>query len=208
MTPFRRLLAGSGVLVLTIIGLLWIDHLQRNRDWTKPLTDLEVTQAWLHCIDCQGPFLKQIREAAVRRGGDTVIKALESALLAGPSAAQKQRVRNDLLRTWRADSAYHSGPHWPTPIIHPGPGITLTADSFISADSQRSRFLSRYERGFELRWRGRAATALGVIRSPRAMAALDSVLKILPADNRLDTALIRTIETARDSGSLALQHYR
>jgi hypothetical protein len=67
--------------------------------------------------------------------------------------------------------------------------------------------VSEYRRAFEVRWRGRAATALGIIGGDTALAALDSVLRIQPQD-RLDSALKRMVERARmDSNQLALEHY-
>ena len=65
-----------------------------------------------------------------------------------------------------------------------------------------SVYLDRYRQGFETMWRTRAATALGVLGTPDALAALDTALH-LPLDSIAggDSTLRVSVRWARsDSG--------
>lgn len=154
--------------------------------WPRPLTHLEVAEAWLRCIDCRGPFLKRLRELPTR-SKDTVTKFLESALLNGPDSARVARHTLDLVRTWHADSVSRAGRGLPPVASFP-------------------EFMSRYQIGFRIRWESRAATALGVIGTPAATAALNAGLA-LPLNDKGDTIVHRMVRRALDSGLVALQHY-
>lgn len=187
MSRLLRVLAiAAGFAVLLWGVLLW----QRGRRQVPPpLTDMEVAQGWLECIDCQGPFLARL---AALRGArqDTVVGFLRTALAAGPDSARRARHTRDLLRTWAADSAYaarHGNPvvgaHMPDAYIH------------------------RYQLGLTVKWKSRAAVALGVIRTSAALQALDSAAVPVPPTHA-DSVVQRYVEAARaDSGRQALRHF-
>ena len=173
-----------GVVLVIIGGLRW----QRGRRQVPPpLTNLEVAQGWLECIDCQGPFLARL--VAVRGASqDTVVRFLRAALAVGPDSARRARHTRDLQRTWLADSAYR--------IRHGNPIVGL-----------RDVFINKYELGFKVKWRSRAALALGVIRTPAAIGALDSAAGAKPLTHA-DSVVHRYVESARaDSGRTALGHF-
>jgi hypothetical protein len=168
------------LMVLLLVAWLSMHH---KRDWVKPPTDIEVAQAWLKCLDCQGPFLKRLHEMPTNNR-DTVTRLLRSALLSGPDQAEITDVVQDLVKTWEADSVSRVGRHQPP-------------------DTSRSHYLDRYRGGYAVRWRGRAAIALGVIRGDSALAALDTLL----ADtliNRGDSIVHRWAERARADSALSV----
>jgi hypothetical protein len=173
------------VLVAVVFGVLIVIN---PRPWPKPLSNLEVAQAWLECTDCRGPYLKRLVEMRATNT-DTVTKFLVSALN-GPDRARQIRHEQDLMRLWLADSAYrnrHGEPARP--------------------DSLRIAYIARYDSNFNVMWRSRAAIALGVIRNDAAMAALASALNFQPTNYR-DSALHDGIERAvADSGRKVLAHY-
>jgi hypothetical protein len=70
-------------------------------------------------------------------------------------------------------------------------------------------FFKRYREEFHTKWRGRAALALGVIRTDSALAALDSVA-LVPDTSYGDSVVQRWIERARSDslGPAAVDHYR
>jgi hypothetical protein len=152
----------------------------------KPLTDLQVAEAWLTCIDCQGPFMLRLRDMPAGNR-DTVVKFLHDALVNGPGGSRSDRLIQDLERAWRADSISR---------LRRGE----------KPDTGFSSFVSRYRDGFETRWRARAAVALGVIRTPAAMAALQAGAQ-LPQLDHGDSVLHRVVTQAKDSGLVALGHY-
>jgi hypothetical protein len=138
------------------------------------------------------PALKRLHESS--SGNDTIVRFLRAALLQGPDRARRARHERDLLRTWADDSLYR----WRMGLGQEGtplPGPNKTA------------FLERYRQGFDAKWRGRAAIALGVIRSDTALAALDSAL-LVPATDRGDSIVKRWVARARaDTGRKALDHW-
>ena len=151
--------------------------------WPRPLTDLEVAQRWLHCLDCQGSFLERLHQVS-SSSRDTVTRFLRSALLNGPDGARRAEFEADLLKTWQTDSTWR---------VYRGkaPGA-----SFV-------QFKQRYQDGFKTRWRGRAATALGVLDTPAACSALHDWLQ-LPLQNKGDTLVRRMVVRAlADSGVAA-----
>ena len=199
MTPVLRKALLGFVLVSGVALIVW--DFPRVPKWPTPLSDLEVTDAWLRCLDCQGPFLKRI----VNTSGptrDAVFRRLQEALLSGPSTTEVRKVNENLARAWQADSSHFSVPG-ASLTFHLGPGVAFDT----SAANDANLFVSRYLRGFAVRWRGRAAIALGAIGTPQALAVLDSALIQLPRNDHIDSALLRTIRLASDSGSLALKHY-
>lgn len=141
----------------------------------KPLSDLKVAEAWLQCIDCRGPFLRHIANLP-DSSTDTVVAFLSTSLLDGPDSERIARRQHALMRTWRADSIY---------LSRRGQAPAIPADSFVRL----------YRRGFEVMWRSRAATALGVIRGDVAMAALDSALE-LPVTDVGDSTIKNIVDQA------------
>lgn len=148
----------------------------------RPLTELGIAGAWLECIDCRGSFLRRLAATPQPRR-DSVVRFLASALLRGPDSVRRARHDRGLRRRWNADSAYA--------VSH---GDTLHVS--------RVDFLNRYGRGFEVMWRSRAATALGVLRTGEALAALDSAIHVsfdslAPGDKTIMRAISRALS---DSG--------
>jgi hypothetical protein len=205
VSPRRQALIAIAIAVIAAVLLTLVGT--RRREWPRPLSNLEVAEAWLQCSDCRGPFLRRIYETR-GRDRDTVTRFLRSALLVGPDSAVMGRVQESLQRTWLHDSLFRVRSRTIGLVVTPGGHpVVIPADTVSPTGSQRASFLSRYTRGFEVRWRGRAAIGLGVIRSDTALAALDSALRI-PPQERADTVLQRMVErTKADSGRLALQHY-
>lgn len=174
------------LLALAILGVAWLRMAHRPTASLPPPSDLEVAEAWLQCTDCRGSFLPRLHEMPAQ-SSDTVTQFLRSALLSGPDIIRVRRHTRDVLKTWRADSVYRARRGLPE-----------------RPDTQFASLLSRYQEGFEVLWRGRAATALGVIRSTMALAALDSALQ-LPLNDRGDSAIRRMVERARaDTGRTVL----
>ncbi|HET9041214.1 MAG TPA: hypothetical protein VFN40_13635 [Gemmatimonadales bacterium] len=175
-----------GALVVLILLLLLL--LPRRRPAPLPLTDLQVAESWLECIDCQGPFLRHLKQSS--SGSDTVVRFLRAALLQGPDSARRARHELALLRAWADDSLHRARL-----------GQALPAQS-------KSTFLFRYREGFEAKWRGRAAMALGVIRGDTALAALDSALLIAPTSHGDSLVLDGVKEAQADSGLKALNQWK
>jgi hypothetical protein len=175
-----------GALLALILLLLLL--LPRRRPGPPPLTDLQVAETWLECIDCQGPFLRRLRESS--SGNDMVVPFLRAALLQGPDSARRARHELALLRAWSDDSLYRAR----LDMTEPGPS--------------KSAFLDHYRQGFEAKWRGRAAMALGVIRGDTALAALDSAL-LIPAIGHGDSIVLDWVKEAQaDSGLQALNQWK
>jgi len=175
-----------------VLGVVGVTFLLARRGgprppWPRPLTDLQVAEAWLSCIDCQGPFLRRLHDMPASNR-DTVIKLLHGALVRGPDTARAGRLTQDLVRVWLADSTSRVG-------------------RGEKPDTGFSSFLKRYQDGFETKWRVRAAIALGVIPAPAAMAALNNASQLPQVDHR-DSLVHRVIAQARDSGLIALGHYK
>ena len=173
-----------GLVLIIAGGVFW----QRGRRQVPPpLTDLEVAQGWLECIDCQGPFLARL--VALRGASqDTVVQFLRAALAVGPDSARRSRHTRDLQRTWLVDSAYRAR--------HAKPIVSLQDD-----------YIKRYELGFRVKWKSRAALALGVIRTPAALQSLDSAAAPTPLTHP-DSVVQRYVEAARaDTGRMALGHF-
>ena len=174
------------VLVVAILAVGWLRMTQRPRVGPQPPSDLEVAEAWLQCIDCRGSFLKRLYEMPAQNR-DTVTRFLRSALLAGPDSMRVRRHTQDVLKTWRADSIYRARRRLPA-----------------RPDTQFAHLLARYQTGFEVMWRSRGATALGVIRDSLALAALDSALQ-LPLTDKGDSIIRRMVERAKaDTGRVVL----
>jgi hypothetical protein len=181
----RRWLALVALLLLILVLLLL---LPRRRPVPPPLADLQVAESWLECIDCQGPFLRRLKESS--SGNDTVVRFLRAALLQGPDSARRARHELALLRAWADDSLYRA-----------------RLDLAVPAQSKNT-FLDRYRQGFEAKWRGRAAMALGVIRGDTALAALDSAL-LIPAIGHGDSLVLDWVKEAQaDSGLQALNQWK
>jgi hypothetical protein len=142
------------VAFLAVFGLFFVSWVWRNARERDLRADRGVAEAWLQCIDCAGPFLERLASVPPQRQ-DPLVTMLATALLGGPDSVRRARHERDLVRVWRADSAYLAGL---------GDTMRVTRDSFTA----------RYRGGFEVMWRSRAATALGIIRGPKALAALDS----------------------------------
>jgi hypothetical protein len=176
-----------GAAVLVVLGWLGWERFGPRAPWPSPLSDLQVAEGWLHCIDCQGPFLKQLHEMPAR-SQDSVTRFLHAALVTGPDSARAARVTRDLVETWRAESLSR-------------------ARRGEKPDTSFATFMQRYQDGFDARWRGRAAVALGVIRTPAALAALNDGLQ-LPLQDKGDSVVRRMVQRAiADSGLVVLGHY-
>ena len=163
---------------------------ERSAVGPRPLSDIEAARAWLECIDCEGPFLKRLADLPAARR-DSVVRFLGTALREGPDSARTARHERELMRIWASDSAYR-----------------FEVDAEEASANQRTAFFKRYRQGFETKWRGRAAIALGVIRSPSALAALDSALTA-PLVSPGDSIVQRWVERARSdsAGPEAIHHY-
>jgi hypothetical protein len=143
-----------------------------------PRTDLQIAEGWLQCIDCLGSYLPRLHQLPAARR-DSIVRFFASALLDGPDSARRARIDRDLLRIWRADSAY----------------AARHGDSLAFGGKQ---FVQRYRRPIEVILRTRAATALGVLRTPQGLQALDSALKLpLESIKFPDSSLRRAVERAR-----------
>jgi hypothetical protein len=181
------------VILVLIIALLFAlvgsNVPMRRTSGPRPPTDIELVESWLECIDCQGPFLKRLHDLPGARR-DSMVKLLSSALRDGPSSARRARHERDLERAWISDSAYRQT-------------LDLTETS-----QTHTAFLKRYREGFDAKWRGRAAMALGVIRTPSALAALDSALGA-PAVGFGDSVVQKWVARARSdtTGPEAVNHY-
>jgi hypothetical protein len=174
---------------LALIVGIWLGwgRLHPNQPGPRRLTDLEVAERWLHCIDCHGSFLKRLRDMP-SHSRDTVTKFLHLALIEGPDSLRAIRRDSDLVRSWRADS-----------ISRARIGKPPSA-SFVE-------FMDRYRTGFDTRWQIRAAIALGVIRTPAAFSALADAQGIPPVTHG-DSLIRSAVERAQaDSGLVALKHY-
>ncbi|MGH7514906.1 MAG: hypothetical protein ACREOQ_18530 [Gemmatimonadales bacterium] len=183
----KRLLGVLAGLALVWGASLWWDCCGPRPPWPRPLSDLQVAEAWLHCMDCHGSFLRRLHEMPAR-SQDTVTKFLGVALINGPDSARTARHTSDLVRAWQADSSSR---------VRRGE----------KPDTGFSSFTSRYQDGFDTRWRTRAAVALGVIRTPAAISALDGGLG-LPLLDKGDSVVRRAVIRARsDTGLVALGHY-
>jgi len=142
-----------------------------------PRTDLQVAEGWLQCIDCQGSYLAELKALpAVRQ--DSVVRFLSSALLNGPDSAHSSLIDRQLLRTWRANSAY---------VVRHGEKAPDNAKDFVN----------HYRRSVNVIWRSRAAASLGVLRTPTALQALDSAHR-LPLDSIFgsDSTISRAVRWA------------
>ena len=146
----------------------------------KPLTNLEIAEAWLRCIDCRGSFLRRISELR-GKSRDSVMDFFTTALLTGPDSSRRVRREAALRRTWVRDSIYRT---------RIGVGI-LKQDSIVQL----------YSRGFEVTWRSRAAAGLAVIGGNTALAALDSALN-LAVHNQRDNIILRALQQAKADSAL------
>lgn len=175
MNPVLRLFA----LIALVVVLIW-SVAKPRRHTPKPLSDFQVVEEWLHCIDCRGSFIERMRNIPPSRR-DSIARFLNAALLNGPDGARIARLNQDLARAWLDDSLYRAAHGIPA---HKLPGV----------------FMTRFRRGFEVMWRSRAATALGIIRTPFALAALNDALQ-LPQQDKGDTMIHRMVQRAQaDSG--------
>jgi len=175
----NRVLMVIGVLVLVVAGgWIWFHP---SRPWPPPVSDLRVAELWLECSDCRGPFLERIHDARPP-ARDTLLRLFRSALLFGPDSARQVRRQEDLMRSWIADSLYRMRQMLPP------------------ASLQLGEFLRTYSQGWNVTWRTRSATALGVMRDPVALAVLDSALQ-LPLQTRADSEVRMAVLAARaDTG--------
>jgi hypothetical protein len=150
----------------------------------KPLSDLQVAEAWLRCIDCEGSFLRRISEME-GNSRDSAIQFFRSALLLGPDSARMAQRQRALLRTWRADSVHKASQ---------GTVPSVESDSFVAL----------YLRGYQVMWRSRAATALGVMRGNAALAALNTPLHLSLKDKG-NQIIYRAVQDAKaDTGRTVL----
>jgi hypothetical protein len=163
-----------------VFGSLTAD---RRQPRLRPLSELQIAEAWLRCIDCEGSFLKRISEISPE-SRDTVTQFFAAALRSGLDSATSARRAQALRRTWLADSAFLARSGKPPPT---------KPDSFVA----------RYLRGSEVMWRSRAATALGVIRGDTALAALNSPLNLSPHDPG-DSIILRAVEEAKADSTLKI----
>ena len=176
--------------VAVALGLIIVAILSHPRG-PRPVSGVKLAQAWLECIDCQGPFLRRLHDLPPA-SRDSVVRFLSTALRKGPDGARTARHERDLMRAWALDSLYR-----------------VDKDSADASQSQHAAFLQRYREGFHTKWRGRAAMALGVLRSdPAALVALDSARQV-PDTSYGDSVVHRWIERAlSDSlGPAAVNHY-
>jgi len=210
-TPAAKTITGRGLVVIGALILLLILLLMlfmRGRRHPRPLTNLQVAEAWLDCIDCQGPFLQRLHESA--SDNDTIVRFLRAALLQGADSARRARHERELLRAWVNDSLYRErrGLSQKAESL-PARGHTFDgAVMHVMPLRSQAAFLDRYRRGLDVKWRSRAATALGVIRSDSALAALNSALLVAPTDHG-DSIVQRWVERARaDTGLEALGHWQ
>jgi hypothetical protein len=183
------LILGLGVAIGALIVVALMIGSKPRKQEPRPLSALELAQGWLECIDCQAPFLRRLHDLSPT-GQDSVVRLLGVALLKGPDSTRRARHERDLARAWASDSVYRDRLHLAPP-----------------STSQKA-FLDRYREGFYAKYRGRAAMALGVLRTPRALAALDSAAQIRDTTFG-DSVVQQRIERARSdsTGLEALDHY-
>jgi len=155
----------------------------------RPRTDLQLAEGWLRCVDCLAPYLQQLVQLPQDRQ-DTVARFFASVLFTGPDSASRAQHDRYLIRMWEANS-------------------TSVTQRGVPLHGTRVSFLGRYRRNFQVTWRSRAATALGVLRTDGAITALDSATtvsfdSIAPGDS----AIIRAIFRARaDTGRSILDSF-
>jgi hypothetical protein len=164
----RRMAANVACLVLTAACV--------NAD-RVPRTNVQVAEGWLQCIDCMGSYLGKLDRLPTAEK-DSIVRFFSSALLEGPDSAHSLVINRELLRTWRANSAY---------AVRRGENPHDTAKDFVQ----------HYRRSVNVIWRSRGATALGVLRTSAALQALDSARK-LPLDSisGSDSTISRAVEWA------------
>ena len=132
-----------------------------------------VVRAYLDCIDCV-ILLDSVR-ALASRNSDPTVDSLNSGLLLGPGPEAMQRADSVLKIGYRRDSVWRTANN--LPLLDSLP-IYLTAA------------LGRYEDGY----RSRGAIGMGWIHTPRAVAHLDSALKLT-----LPESVRQAVIYARDS---------
>jgi hypothetical protein len=142
-----------------------------------PRTDRQVAEGWLQCIDCIGTYLTELKKLDPEKK-DSIVQFLSSALLNGPDRANSLLIDRRLLRTWRANSAY---------AVRHQDTLKSTANDFVK----------HYRQSAEVIWRSRAATALGVLGTDSAMAALKRA-DSLPLDSisGSDSTISRAVKWA------------
>jgi hypothetical protein len=180
----KLLVLALALVVLIFLAVIVIKR-PRTRPPPRPLSAIALAQSWLECIDCQGPFLQRLHDLppAAR---DSAVNFLSSAVRQGPDSARRNRHERELARAWVTDSVYRE-----------------RVDLAEVSPTQHAAFLKRFREGLHNKWRGRSALALGVIRSPAALAALDSALQ-RPDTSHGDSLVRHWLERAR-SDSLGLE---
>ncbi len=178
MSPGQRIAIFCAMVFVAVAAAAVFDFLtaERRQPRPPPLEDLQVAEAWLRCIDCEGSFLKRISEMPPE-SRDTVTRFFAEALRSGLDSAKSTRRAQALRRTWLADSGF---------LARSGKLPAIKSDSFVA----------RYLRGSEVMLRSRAATALGVIGGKAALAALNSPLN-LSSNDKGDSIILHAVEEAK-----------
>jgi hypothetical protein len=185
MRNLQRWVYWAGLVVIVAIGIgVALLLSSRGRREPQQPSDVAVAEVWLQCIDCRGSFLERIRDTRPANR-DSVVRLLTSALSQGPDSAHRARHERALVRTWYADSAYGAGRQ----------DVLVTRYPLV---------LDRYRQGFEMMWRTRAATALGVLRTKGALAALDSVYRRLDSAGQGTGTLALVVKQAKDDSALTI----
>jgi hypothetical protein len=122
--------------------------------------------AWLDCVECTPAQLD-----AVKALGDQAVPDFRRLLLSGPNDAELQRERQRLRTAYQAMKDYERR--------HPDNAVQQTEQQYIDL----------YLRQFVLRYRLRAAKALGAIATPSARTALQDAQKLTNLPERLRTEI-------------------
>lgn len=110
-----------------------------------------VLDGWFMCADCRDADFLAVRQV-VSADSLAALDSLSSAMTQGISPDWRLRLRNRLI------AAYPGSPA----------AATVPMDTFVTREMAK----------IEVLWRYRATMALGAIRTPRTLSALDSALAL------------------------------
>jgi len=152
-----------------VLGALACQDLQTGLSPAERIT----VARYIDCIDCLIP-LDSLRALALRKP-DATVDSLNSALLYGPGQRAMAEAESVLVIGYVRDSTWRLE-HGLLPL------------------EQRRIYINQELQGYAEGYQARGAMGMGWIRTPRAVAHLDSALT-LP----LPTPVLRAVAYARDS---------
>ncbi len=112
---------------------------------------MQAVSGWLDCEECREGQID-----AVMAGGESLVPALEAALLGGPSDAQRDLLTRHLVSNYLSLKDYERE----------------HGDAVVSGGLQD--YVGQYAANYDAQVRARAAMALAAIGGARARAALES----------------------------------